>query len=103
MGQEDGKKWAAAAHSQPTFPKSDRLLGQRAQLLQPMFHGETLTASSPSGNPWAARLLKPIQPYMPRTLSGLIEGLGCIGTPFAWMRLPVHKKLEEQHDETGRS
>ncbi|MGE4378008.1 MAG: hypothetical protein AB7E10_11695 [Burkholderiaceae bacterium] len=26
MGQEDGKKWAAAAHSQPTTPKSDRLL-----------------------------------------------------------------------------
>ncbi|MFZ5486999.1 MAG: hypothetical protein ACOY5G_08365, partial [Pseudomonadota bacterium] len=22
MGQEDGKKWAAAAHSQPTIPKS---------------------------------------------------------------------------------
>ncbi|WP_275852331.1 hypothetical protein [Extensimonas sp. H3M7-6] len=27
MGQEDGKKWAAAAHAQPTVPKSDRLLG----------------------------------------------------------------------------
>ncbi|WP_158637016.1 hypothetical protein [Extensimonas vulgaris] len=27
MGQEDGKKWAAAAHSQPTIPKSDRLQG----------------------------------------------------------------------------
>ncbi|MDF1481037.1 hypothetical protein [Extensimonas sp. H3M7-6] len=26
MGQEDGKKWAAAAHSQPTIPESDRLL-----------------------------------------------------------------------------
>ncbi|MDF1483142.1 hypothetical protein [Extensimonas sp. H3M7-6] len=26
MGQEDGKKWAAAAHSQPTTPKPDRLL-----------------------------------------------------------------------------
>ncbi|MDF1481371.1 hypothetical protein [Extensimonas sp. H3M7-6] len=26
MGQEGGKKWAAAAHSQPTIPKSDRLL-----------------------------------------------------------------------------
>ncbi|WP_144734094.1 hypothetical protein [Extensimonas perlucida] len=26
MGQEDGKKWAAAAHSQPTIPKFDRLL-----------------------------------------------------------------------------
>ncbi|MGD9549888.1 MAG: hypothetical protein AB7V41_02620 [Burkholderiaceae bacterium] len=25
MGQEDGKKWAAAAHSQPTIPKPDRL------------------------------------------------------------------------------
>ncbi len=25
MGQEDGKKWTAAAHSQPTIPKSDRL------------------------------------------------------------------------------
>ncbi|WP_158637005.1 hypothetical protein [Extensimonas vulgaris] len=32
MGQEDGKKWAAAAHSQPTIPKSDRLLGQPAVL-----------------------------------------------------------------------
>ena len=32
MGQEDGKKWAAAAHSQPTIPKSDRLLdGAAAQ------------------------------------------------------------------------
>ena len=28
MGQEAGKKWAAAAHSQPTIPKSDRLLEQ---------------------------------------------------------------------------
>ncbi|MFZ5486809.1 MAG: tRNA (5-methylaminomethyl-2-thiouridine)(34)-methyltransferase MnmD [Pseudomonadota bacterium] len=28
MGQEDGKKWAAAAHSQPTVPKPDRLLAQ---------------------------------------------------------------------------
>ena len=27
MGQEDGKKWAAAAHSQPTTPKPDRFLG----------------------------------------------------------------------------
>ncbi|MGD9550396.1 MAG: hypothetical protein AB7V41_05265 [Burkholderiaceae bacterium] len=27
MGQEDGKKWAAAAHSQPTIPKFDWLLG----------------------------------------------------------------------------
>ncbi|MBC7213823.1 MAG: hypothetical protein H5U28_01220 [Burkholderiaceae bacterium] len=30
MGQEDGKKWAAAAHSQPTIPKSDRLLACRS-------------------------------------------------------------------------
>ena len=27
MGQEAGKKWAVAAHSQPTIPKPDRLLG----------------------------------------------------------------------------
>ncbi|MFZ5486262.1 MAG: DUF2946 family protein [Pseudomonadota bacterium] len=27
MGQEAGKKWAAAAHSQPTMPNPDRLLG----------------------------------------------------------------------------
>ncbi|MFZ5487529.1 HAD-IA family hydrolase [Extensimonas perlucida] len=27
MGQEAGEKWAAAAHSQPTIPKSDRLPG----------------------------------------------------------------------------
>ncbi|MBC7214501.1 MAG: hypothetical protein AB7E10_00125 [Burkholderiaceae bacterium] len=26
MGQEAGEKWAAAAHSPPTTPKSDRLL-----------------------------------------------------------------------------
>ncbi|MFZ5487504.1 MAG: hypothetical protein ACOY5G_10970 [Pseudomonadota bacterium] len=26
MGQEAGEKWAAATHSQPTIPKSDRLL-----------------------------------------------------------------------------
>jgi len=31
MGQEAGKKWAAAAHSQPTIPKSDRLLCDVAQ------------------------------------------------------------------------
>ncbi|RCX10746.1 MarR family winged helix-turn-helix transcriptional regulator [Extensimonas vulgaris] len=30
MGQEAGKKWAAAAHSQPTIPKSDRLLATPA-------------------------------------------------------------------------
>ncbi len=29
MGQEDSKKWAAAAHSQPTIPKSDRLRGDQ--------------------------------------------------------------------------
>ncbi|MGE4377615.1 MAG: PdxA family protein [Burkholderiaceae bacterium] len=33
MGQEDGKKWTAAAHSQPTIPKSDRLLGVAPQEL----------------------------------------------------------------------
>ncbi len=33
MGQEGGKKWAAAAHSQPTIPKSDRLLGADAARL----------------------------------------------------------------------
>ena len=27
MGQKSGKKWTAAAASQPTIPKSDRLLG----------------------------------------------------------------------------
>ncbi|MDF1481517.1 hypothetical protein [Extensimonas sp. H3M7-6] len=32
MGQEAGKKWAAAAHSQPTIPKSDRLLVQCSTL-----------------------------------------------------------------------
>jgi len=32
MGQEDDKKWAAAAHSQPTIPKSDRLLGIKAMV-----------------------------------------------------------------------
>ncbi|WP_211306515.1 hypothetical protein, partial [Extensimonas vulgaris] len=31
MGQEAGKKWAAAAHSQPTIPKSDRLLAADSQ------------------------------------------------------------------------
>ena len=34
MGQEAGKKWAAAAHSQPTIPKSDRLLGAWPQKAQ---------------------------------------------------------------------
>ncbi|RCX08233.1 cation-translocating P-type ATPase [Extensimonas vulgaris] len=34
MGQEDGKKWAAAAHSQPTIPKSDRLLAAVENALQ---------------------------------------------------------------------
>ena len=29
MGQEGGEKWTAAADLQPTFPKSDRLLGAR--------------------------------------------------------------------------
>ncbi|MGE4377926.1 MAG: hypothetical protein AB7E10_11265 [Burkholderiaceae bacterium] len=28
MGQEDGKKWAAAAHSPPTIPKPDRLISR---------------------------------------------------------------------------
>jgi len=32
MGQEDGRKWAAAAHSQPTNPKSDRLLDHAVQV-----------------------------------------------------------------------
>ncbi len=27
MGQKAGEKWTAAAKLQPTFPKSDRLLG----------------------------------------------------------------------------
>ena len=33
MGQEAGKNWAAAAHSQPTIPKSDRLLATLSLLL----------------------------------------------------------------------
>ncbi|WP_144730139.1 hypothetical protein [Extensimonas perlucida] len=33
MGQEDGKKWASAAHSQPTIPKSDRLLAPNKPLV----------------------------------------------------------------------
>ncbi len=32
MGQEDGKKWAAAAHSQLTIPKSDRLLDKGGKI-----------------------------------------------------------------------
>ncbi|WP_170132852.1 hypothetical protein [Extensimonas vulgaris] len=35
MGQEAGKKWAVAARSQPTIPKSDRLLGQGAERSHP--------------------------------------------------------------------
>ena len=50
MGQEDGKKWAAAAHSQPTIPKSDRLLGApggwRAEAF-PRLH--SVVVQSPSG------------------------------------------------------
>ncbi|MBC7215719.1 MAG: hypothetical protein H5U28_11025 [Burkholderiaceae bacterium] len=42
MGQEDGKKWAAAAHSQPAIPKSDRLLGRQ----QP---GDSATGHSECG------------------------------------------------------
>ncbi|TXD15556.1 hypothetical protein [Extensimonas vulgaris] len=37
MGQEAGKKWAAAAHSQPTIPKSDRLLVQRLETASGQF------------------------------------------------------------------
>jgi len=33
MGQEAGKKWAAAAHSQPTAPKPDRLQRQRVEVV----------------------------------------------------------------------
>ncbi|MGD9550731.1 MAG: hypothetical protein AB7V41_06995 [Burkholderiaceae bacterium] len=36
MGQEDGKKWAAAAHLQPAIPKSDRLLGIRCAHFEKM-------------------------------------------------------------------
>ncbi|MFZ5485866.1 MAG: HlyC/CorC family transporter [Pseudomonadota bacterium] len=41
MGQENGKKWAAAAHSQPTIPKPDRLLGVRALLRPAVFVPES--------------------------------------------------------------
>ena len=30
MGQKDGEKWTAAVDSQPTLPKSDRLLAAGA-------------------------------------------------------------------------
>ena len=41
MGQEAGKKWAAAAHSQPTIPKSDRLL-EDGFYLEELSNGPTL-------------------------------------------------------------
>ena len=44
MGQEAGKKWAAAAHSQPTIPKSDRLLGHDATSAQARAHYPALCA-----------------------------------------------------------
>ncbi|MGD9551149.1 MAG: hypothetical protein AB7V41_09140, partial [Burkholderiaceae bacterium] len=77
MGQEDGKKWAAAAHSQPTIPKSDRLLGacralgvesenvpQRGQFLldSPPHSG---TMGQEAGKRWAAAAHS--QPTIPKS------------------------------------
>ena len=43
MGQKDGENWTAAADLQPTFPKTDRLLGKRIKC--PLKIGETLWTS----------------------------------------------------------
>jgi len=56
MGQEDGKKWVAAAHSQPTIPKSDRLLGQRQARILAVFEPRSNTmklGTMKAQLPWA--------------------------------------------------
>ncbi|MFZ5485491.1 MAG: hypothetical protein ACOY5G_00570 [Pseudomonadota bacterium] len=52
MGQEDGKKWAAAAHSQPTIPKSDRLLGRGG--IEPRA-GNPICQGNPPSTPFTTR------------------------------------------------
>ncbi|WP_275848267.1 hypothetical protein [Extensimonas sp. H3M7-6] len=55
MGQEDGKKWAAAAHSQPTIPKSDRLLKiANALLAEEMDEGRAIRIAIAKAKEWAA-------------------------------------------------
>jgi len=62
MGQEDGKKWAAAAHLQPAIPKSDRLLGIRCA------HFEKWEAHmSDSERSIDAQLLAQLQAWQGRT------------------------------------
>ena len=41
MGQKAGEKWTAEAASQPTIPKSDRLLGHTAGPMPPRIHVDT--------------------------------------------------------------
>ncbi|MGE4377782.1 MAG: hypothetical protein AB7E10_10485 [Burkholderiaceae bacterium] len=104
MGQEDGKKWAAAAHSQPTIPKSDRLLGacralgvesekvpRRDQFL-PDSPPHSGAMGQEDGKKWAAAAHS--QPTIPKPdrLLGLCKhrGAGAMASPIA-LRLNLHR------------
>jgi len=88
MGQEDGKKWAAAAHSQPMIPKSDRLLGMDApsallRLLGPLLATVQAFAAhgfAPLRARYAARdLLAGREVLLSDGTSGVAQGVGADG------------------------
>ena len=70
MGREGGEKWTAAAHLQPTFPKSDRLL-ERALAHLPQVLGFGVAHVNPPSAVAAA------------------PGLEWIGTALRWRTGPV--------------
>ncbi len=88
MGQEDGKKWAAAAHSQPTIPKPDRLLDMDAptallRLLAPLLGSVQAFAAhgfAPLRARYAARdLLAGREVLLSDGTSGVAQGVGADG------------------------
>ncbi len=99
MGQEDGKKWAAAAHSQPTIPKSDRLLdatpaaatGASAPQPQQMPAGAPAPASAKADGP-----ASDVAPLRWRLLAPALAGYTLFGVGYIGYMTFVVALLREQ-------
>ncbi|MDF1480821.1 3-deoxy-D-manno-octulosonic acid transferase [Extensimonas sp. H3M7-6] len=88
MGQEDGKKWAAGAHSQPTIPKSDRLLAKAHQAQAAITSEVTAMPSDPAAQvQW---LIVPRHPQRFDEVAALLEGAGLrVARRSSWAEAPA--------------
>jgi len=94
MGQEDGKKWAAAAHSQPTIPKSDRLLGDAQTILTIWQQGLQALAQVHAAG---ACLSQAFARNMVRCSDGVVGFLDFEEDPAAVLPLPLCQARDALH------